>query len=181
MATNRKLVLYIAMSLDGYIAKPDDNLDFLSMVEQEGEDYGYAEFGQSIDTVIIGRKSYDKVISMGYAYPHADKNVYIISRTARPDVGTMQYYTGSLPALVAQLKSEPGKNIYCDGGAEIVNLLLRDDLIDELIISIIPTVLGDGVPLFKPGRPERTLKLLSTRAFDKGLVQLHYQRLPEPE
>ena len=174
MKPERKLVLYIAMSLDGYIAGPNDDLRFLSRVEQPGEDYGYAEFSKSVDTVIIGRKSYDKVISMGYEYPHTDKEVYIVTRKEHPSVGNFRYYTGNLTELVTKLKSATGKNIYCDGGAEIVQELLRHKLIDELIISVIPVLLGNGVRLFKDGRPEMELKLVATRQFEKGLVQLHY-------
>ncbi|MDP4208281.1 MAG: dihydrofolate reductase family protein [Bacteroidota bacterium] len=176
MTAKRKLILYIAMSLDGYIAKPNDDLSFLSIVEQEGQDYGYNDFVKSIDTIIIGRKTFDKVISMGFEYPHTDKEVYIISRTPRPDYGTFKYYTKNLKDLVLKLKSEQGKNIFCDGGAEIVHELLMDNLIDEFVISVIPIILGDGVPLFKKGRPELNLRLIDSRQFDKGLVQLHYIR-----
>jgi dihydrofolate reductase len=172
--TSRKLVLYIAMSLDGYIAKPNDDLGFLSIVEQEGQDYGYQEFIDTVDTVIMGRKTLDHLIAMGYSYPHTDKIVYIISRTERPDAGTLRYYSGNLKDLVLKLKGEPGKNIFCDGGAEIVNALLKENLIDEFIISVIPVILGDGVRLFKGGRPELSLRLIRCQYFDKGLVQLHY-------
>lgn len=176
MSTNRNLVLYIAMSLDGYIAGPNEDLGFLSLVEQKGEDYGYGEFVKSVDTIIIGRKTYDKVIAMGYEYPHTDKDVYIISRTQLPPVGTFKYYTGSLTDLLSRLKAESGKNIYCDGGAEIVQELLKNKLIDELIISIIPVLLGDGIRLFKDNRPQENLKLVGSRQYDKGLVQLHYTK-----
>lgn len=175
MPINRKVVLYIAMSLDGYIADTDGNLDFLSMVEQEGEDYGYFDFLKSTDAIIIGRKTYDKVIDMGYTYPHTDKEVYIITRTDRPDAGSFKYYTGSLTDLVTELKRKPGKNIYCDGGAEIVYELLNNNLIDELIISVVPVLLGNGIRLFKDGRPEQKIRLISSRGFEKGLVQLHYE------
>jgi dihydrofolate reductase len=177
METERKVVLYIAMSLDGYIAKPNDDLSFLSIVEQENEDYGYSDFIKTIDTIIIGRKTFDKVISMGYEYPHKDKDVYIITRTKRPNVETFQYYSGDLKDLVLKLKNEQGKNIFCDGGAEIVNELLKENLIDEFIISIIPIILGDGVALFKKGYPEMNLKLIHSQHFDKGLVQLHFSRI----
>ena len=113
---------------------------------------------------------------MGYDYPHTDKEVYIITRTERPSIGSFQFYTASLPKLVAQLKSKVGKNIYCDGGASIVHELQKDDLIDEYIISVIPVLLGDGIPLFKAGQPEQLLKLESTKSYEKGLVQLHYSR-----
>jgi dihydrofolate reductase len=91
-------------------------------------------------------------------------------------VGRTTFYTGSLTELVQRLKSESGKNICCDGGAEIINELLKDDLIDELIISIVPILVGNGTRLFKDGRPEQMLELLHTKTFDTGLTQLHYRR-----
>ena len=173
--TERKVVLYISMSLDGYIASKDDNLEFLSIVEQVGEDYGYNDFVKSVDTVIIGRKTYDKVISMGYDYPHTDKDVYIITRTEKPAIGTFKFYTGNLTKLIKNLKNQQGKNIYCDGGAEIVNELIKNNLIDEYVISLIPILLGDGIKLFKEGQAEQKLKLISVKKFDKGLIQVYYK------
>lgn len=172
----RKLILYIATSLDGYIAKPNDDLGFLSIVEQEGQDYGYADFIKTVDAVIVGRKTYDKVISMGFDFPHADKDTYIITRTPRPTIGSVKFYTDDLKLLVDKLKSKSGKNIFCDGGAEIVNELLKDNLIDEFIISVIPILVGSGTKLFKDGRPEQKLELVSVKSFEKGLTQLQYQR-----
>lgn len=163
------------MSLDGFIAKPDNDISFLSIVEQKGEDYGYSEFVKSIDTVIIGRKSYDKVISMGFDYPHADKEVYIISRTIRPAVGNIRFFSGDFINLISELKTKAGRNIYCDGGAEIVAELLKNKLMDEIIVSIIPILLGEGIRLFNDKNPEQILHLVSCRQFEKGLVQLHYK------
>ncbi len=173
----RKVILYIAMSLDGYIAKPDDDLGFLSIVAQEGEDYGYAAFVNSVDTVIMGSRTYKWVMQQVQEFPHADKDSYIITRTAKDSIGKTKFYTGELKELVQRLKSKSGKDIFCDGGAEIVNELLKDDLIDEFIISVIPVLLGNGIRLFKAGRPEQNLALVSTKQFDKGLIQLHYRRL----
>jgi len=174
---NRKVILYIATSLDGYIAKPNDDLGFLSIVEKEGEDYGYADFIKTVDAVIVGRKTYDKVLSMGFDFPHTDKDAYIITRTTRPSIGSVKFYTGDLKSLVDKLKSENGKNIFCDGGSEIVHELLKNDLIDEFIISIIPILVGNGTKLFKDGRPEQLVELISTKQFEKGLTQLHYKRI----
>lgn len=171
----RKLILYIAISLDGYIAKPDDDLSFLSVVEQEGEDYGYADFIDTVDAVIVGRKTYDKVLSMGVDFPHADKDAYIITRTPRPAIGNIKFYSGNLKALVEKLKTQEGKHIFCDGGAEIVNELLNHQLFDELIISVIPILVGSGTKLFHDGRPEQKLELVSVKSFKKGLTQLHYK------
>ena len=170
----RKLILYIAMSLDGYIARKDDDLSWLSVVENEGEDYGYGAFISTVDTVILGKRTYDKVLSMGYDFPHADKESYIITRTPQPSVGNVHFYTEDLPLLVQQLKRKEGKNIFCDGGATVVHQLMKDHLIDEIIVSVIPILLGDGIRLFQADMPEHQLTLLSAKAFDKGLVQLHY-------
>ena len=174
----RTLTLFIAASLDGYIAKPNDDLSFLKLVEKEGEDYGYAAFTATIDTIILGRKTYDWVLKeIGSThYDNGDRDVYVITRTARPAVGRTTFYTGNLTELVHQLKTKSGKNIYCDGGAEIVNELLKNDLIDEFVISIIPVLVGDGIRLFKDGRPEQQLELISVKTFETGLTQLHYKR-----
>jgi dihydrofolate reductase len=173
---DRKVIVYIATSLDGYIAKPNDDLSFLSIVAQEGEDYGYADFIKTVDTVILGRKTYDWVMTQVPEFPHADKDSFVITRTARPAIGKTNFYTGNLKDLVSGLKNRQGKNIFIDGGAEIVNELLKEDLIDEFIISIIPILVGNGIKLFRDGRAEHQLELIATKQFEKGLAQLHYRR-----
>jgi len=174
----RKISLFIAMSLDGYIAKPNDDLSFLKLVEKEGEDYGYAEFTSKIDTIIIGRKTYDYVVNeIGAShYDNGQRDIYVITRTERPQVGRTTFYTGNITELVKQLKSENGSNIYCDGGAEVINELLKHNLIDEFIISVIPVLLGNGTRLFKDGRPEEVLEFITANTFESGLAQLHYKR-----
>ncbi len=175
MAAGRKVILYIAASLDGYIAKPGDDLSFLSMVEQEGEDYGYSEFINSVDTVILGRRTYDWVMTQVETFPHADKQCYVITRTARPGIGLTSFYTGDLRELLSTLKAGHGRNIFIDGGAQVVNVLLNYRLIDEIILSVIPVLLGSGIKLFADGRPEQLMELLSVKHYEKGLVQLHYK------
>ena len=172
----RKISLFIAMSLDGYIAKPNDDLSFLKLVEKEGEDYGYAKFINTIDTLIVGRKTYDYVLkNVGSShYDNGQRDVYVITRTERSKVGRTIFYTQDLTELVKRLKSKNGKNIYCDGGAEIINELLKNNLIDELIISVVPVLLGNGTRLFKDGRPEQILTLKTAKSFGTGLTQLHY-------
>lgn len=174
----RKLSLFIATSLDGYIAKPNDDLSFLKAVEKEGEDYGYSDFTATIDTLIIGRKTYDYVVKeIGAAhYDNGQREVFIITRTPRPSVGKTTFYTGNLNELIQRLKSQGGKNLYCDGGAEVINELMQNDLIDEYIISIVPVLLGNGTKLFKDGRPEQLLEFVKSKSFDTGLTQLHYRR-----
>jgi len=174
----RKLSIFIATSLDGYIAKPNEDLSFLKLVEKEGENYGYSEFTGTIDTIILGRKTYDWVMkAIGTShYDNGEREVYVITRTDRASVGKTTFYTGDLTELVQRLKNKNGKNIYCDGGAEIINELLKSDLIDEFIISIIPVLLGNGTRLFKDERPEQLLELVNIKSFDTGLTQLHYRR-----
>jgi dihydrofolate reductase len=174
----RKILLFIATSLDGYIAKPNDDLSFLKIVEKEGEDYGYSEFTSNIDTLIIGRKTYDYVVNeiSSSHYNDGHQDVYVITRSDRPSLGKTTFYSGDLSELVQRLKSEKGKNIYCDGGAEIVNELLKHDLIDEFIISVIPILVGKGTRLFNDNRPEQLLEFISAKSFETGLTQLHYKR-----
>ncbi|WP_289057699.1 dihydrofolate reductase family protein [uncultured Flavobacterium sp.] len=173
----RKIKLFIAVSLDGYIAKPNDDLSFLKLVEKEGEDYGYEEFTSEIDTIIIGRKTYDYVLKeIGEShYDNGQRDVYVITRTERPQIGRTFFYTGNITELIKRLKTEKGKNIYCDGGAEIINELLKNGLIDEFTISVVPILLGNGTRLFKDERPEQMLELKSVKTFETGLAQLNYK------
>ena len=175
MKHERKAILYIAMSLDGFIAKTDDDLTFLSRVQEEGQDYGYNEFIKSVDTVIMGRKTYDWIMKQVREFPHSNLDSYIITRTPRPDINKTKFYTGNFKELLLNLKKEDGRHIFIDGGAEIVNELLKDNLIDEFYISVIPVLLGDGIRLFKNGLPEQKLRLISSNHFKTGLVQLHYE------
>jgi dihydrofolate reductase len=173
---NRKVILYIAMSLDGFIAKPDGDISFLSEVELEGEDYGYSAYLETVDAVILGRKTYEKILSMGIDKPYGEREIFVLTHNPKPGTNKLTYYSGSLPKLISSLKSKSGKNIYCDGGAETVQRLLQDDLIDEFFISIIPILLGDGISLFNKRFQEQKLQLITSKSFEKGLVQLHYLR-----
>jgi len=177
--TYRKTIVYIAMSLDGYIASANGDISFLSLVEQEGEDYGYEKFNSQVDVVILGRKTYDKILSFGIDFPHSDKKrVYVLTHQKIENSGNVIFYQDDVTDLVAKLKQDSGKNIYIDGGAEIINLLRKNNLIDEYVISIIPVLLGNGIPLFQTGFKQRQLQLLKTYTFNSGLVQLHYLTLP---
>jgi dihydrofolate reductase len=170
---NRKLILYIAMSLDGYIAKKDDNIDFLSIVETPNEDFGYSDFLQNIDTVIWGRKTFDKVFSFGNGIPHKDKKVYVISKTKQGKIEHAEY-SNNVVELVKTLKQQTGKDIYCDGGAEIVYELLNESLFDRVIVSIIPHLLGEGIRLFKDNSIEQKITLKRSISYPSGLIQLWY-------
>jgi dihydrofolate reductase len=174
----RTLAIFIATSLDGYIAKPNDDLSFLKQVEKEGEDYGYGKFTENVDTIILGRKTYDWVMKeIGTShYDNGDRDVFVITRKERASTGRTTFYTGDFISFIKGLKNKEGQIIYCDGGAEVINELLKHDLVDELTISVIPVLLGDGTRLFKDGRPEQLLELVSAKSYDTGLTQLHYRR-----
>ncbi len=176
MEHQRRVFVYIATSLDGYIARPDDDLDWLGQVELPGEDYGYGQFIAQVDTVILGRRTYEKVLSMGVAFPHQDKEVYVLTRTPRAPEGNIHFYQGELSQLIAGIREKGGKHIFCDGGAEVVNQLMQAGLVDEWIISYIPVFLGSGIRLFQAGRPETWLQLVSSKSFPSGLVQVHYKK-----
>lgn len=109
-------------------------------------------------------------------YDNGDRDVYVISRTPQPNVGRTIFYSKDLKNIIRKLKSESGKNIYCDGGAEIINSLLKEDIIDEMTISIVPILLGNGVRLFQDNRSEQNLEFISSKSFDMGLIQLHYKQ-----
>lgn len=125
---SRKTILYIAMSIDGYIAKSNNDLSFLSIVEEHGEDYGYKAFEESIDTVIMGRITYDWIMTQVDEFPHLYKKTYVITRTPRiSNHPNLEFYIGQPEALVADLKKIKGKPIFIDGGAQIVNALLKNN------------------------------------------------------
>ncbi len=125
-----------------------------------------------------GRKTYDYVLKkIGLShYDNGQRDIYVITKTARPDTGRTTFYTQNLKDLVLSLKSENGKNIYCDGGAEMIDELLKNALLYEYISSIVPVFVGGGPRLFKDGRPEQMLELVSVKTYDTGLTQLHYKR-----
>lgn len=163
------------MSLDGYIAKEDGDIDFLSIVDTPGEDFGYADFLQGVDTILWGRKTYDKMLSFGIDFPHKDKKVYVLSQSRTGQDENVEYVSNA-KALIEQLQQQPGKNIYCDGGGEVVATLLNHALIDQLIVSVIPHLVGSGIRLFKEGRPEQNLKFKRSISYPSGLVQLWYDK-----
>lgn len=166
------------MSLDGFIATKEDDISWLSIVEKEGEDYGYTAFGETIDTYIVGRKTYDTVLQlMGGVFPQAQQyQCYVITRQTRSSEHGVIFYNEDLGSLIRQLKQENGKHIYCDGGGQIVQLLMKENLIDEYIISVIPIMLGNGKRLFLGDTPTISLKALSVQQFETGLMQLRYVR-----
>lgn len=175
MENQRKLIVYIACSLDGFIAGPGDDLSFLKQVEKPGEDYGYAAFMNTVDTIMMGRRTYDWVMKEKSEYVDKTRDVFILSRTEREPMNNVQFYNGDPARLLESLRNKPGKDIFIDGGAMAIDYFRKKRLIDEWIISIIPVLLGDGVRLFKGGHQQQTLTFISAKHFETGLVQLHYR------
>lgn len=172
----RKVVVYIAASVDGYIAGEGDDLGFLEMATKEGEDYGYADFMKTVDTVILGRRTFDWLMRMNvFAYP--GKEVFVVTNQNLESIEGMQYFCGEPQKLIAQLQEKPGRNIFCDGGASLIHSLLCENLVDELTISYLPVLLGKGIPLFSSGREKTLLQFVSAKTFDTGLLQIHYKVL----
>lgn len=170
-----KLILYIAASLDGIIAQQNDDLSFLKMVEDGTEDYGYQAFYETIDTIILGKRTYDWVVKEVGFYPHLDRMNYVITRQNIAPQDQLEFYNSDLAELVSRLKKRDSeKDIFCNGGAFLVNQLLKLNLIDEIILSTVPVLLGDGIRLFQGNFAQIQLKLISFKAFKSGLVQHHY-------
>lgn len=166
------------MSLDGYIATKEDDLSWLSVVEKEGLDYGYGALQERVDAYIVGRVTYDTILKLtGGEFPQAKTHdCIVVTRQEREPENGVKFYNGDLEELIKKLKSEQGKDIYCDGGGQIVKLLMEKNLIDEYIVSVIPVSLGDGKRLFHGGTSKIDLELLNSESFETGLVQLHYRR-----
>ncbi|WP_310393685.1 dihydrofolate reductase family protein [Hymenobacter sp.] len=178
MRSSRRVFLFIAASVDGFIARPDGGIDWLARVETEGEDYGYARFIEQVDTVIMGRHTYDTVLGFGLPFPHLGRTCYVLSRTRTGADDNVRYYAGHPAELVQELRQRPGKHIFLDGGAQALAAFMAQDLVDDYIVSTIPVLLGEGIPLFS-GRQaqELPLQLVSSTAYASGLVQRHYQRV----
>lgn len=164
MKHKRATILYIAMSLDGYIADENTNVDWLSEVDGDG-DNGYSAFYETVDTIIMGRTTYDQILSFGCEWPYLGKQCYVFT--------DRQYAHDDISVFMRNLKSKPGLNIWLAGGAEMAHSFLKAGLIDEFAITMIPTILGKGVRLFKPDIPKIKLTLKNQMQF-KNIAFLHY-------
>ena len=170
----RKVLLYIAVTLDGYIAKENDDLSFLSEYEGQPEiTESFNELENRIDTFLLGRKTYD-VIKSFEPWPYQNKTVYVISSHDIQDDKIISYH-GDLGKLIQKLKEEKGQDIWLVGGGMLIKSMMDQDLIDEYQITIIPKTLGSGIPLFPKGIKETTLKLDSVKTMGE-LVHITYKR-----
>ncbi len=168
----RKVVLFIATSLDGYIARLSGAVDWLFT----DEDYGYQDFFERVDVVVMGRKTYEQVLSFG-AYPYGSKMSFVFTRTAnRFTDSEVSFVSDDIQSLIKELQASGDGDIWLIGGAELVHSFLEQDLIDEFVISVHPILLGAGIPLFRQPFPVRSLQFQSVQSFKSGLVQLSYKR-----
>jgi dihydrofolate reductase len=165
--------VYIAASLDGFIARADGGIDWLSIVERAGEDYGFKAFYDSVDALVMGRKTYDTALGFD-AWPYSGKRCIVVtSDTSRASQHGEEFFSGDLPALFERLGAEGVKHVYVDGGAVIAQALMAG-IVDEVTLSIIPILLGEGTALAPKIGRDVMLALAEHRAFESGLVQLRY-------
>jgi dihydrofolate reductase len=164
--------VYIAVSLDGFIARSDGRVDWLSVVGRPGEDYGYRKFYETVDTLIIGRKTYE--MALGFeAWPYIGKRCIVL--THHPILARHQeeFWNGEPASLVLRLSESGVKRAYVDGGA-VIQQFLAAGLITDLTLSFVPILLGAGVPLFGKTGGDVALELRASRSFESGLVQSEY-------
>jgi dihydrofolate reductase len=169
----RKVILGLGISLDGYIARPDGAVDFLFMPK----DYSMGPFFKTIDTALMGRKTYEVALKMGGGGFGGSMVSYVFSRTLPQGERDGLIFTGKTPAaVVGQLRKTRGKHIWLMGGGELVRDFLKADLVDELYIGVVPVLIGEGIPLFPSGFPQRNFDLMKNETFSKGLIALTYRR-----
>jgi dihydrofolate reductase len=169
----RKVVLGLGISLDGYIARPNGAVDFLFMPK----DYSMGPFFKTIDTAIMGRKTYDVARTLGGGSFGKSMRGYVLSRSLPAGERDGVTFTNQTPAtLIAEIRKRKGKDIWLMGGGELARDFLKADLVDELYLGIVPVLLGEGIPLFPSGFPQRDFRLIENKSYSKGLISLKYER-----
>ncbi len=176
MKPHRKIIVYIATSADGYIARRDGSYDWLDRPSPRGN-YGMAQFFASVDTILWGRKTYDQALRMGGGVDQFGMKVKNYLFTHRPPAEPakgVEVVTEPIAQFAKRLRAKPGKNIWMMGGGGLIASFLDAGEIDEFSIHVIPVLIGEGIPLIAPARRTVKLKLLSTRRFSDGVVHLNY-------
>ncbi len=174
MTNQRKIMLFIATSLDGYIATEDDSLEWLFKVEGDG-DNGYSDFYDTVDTVIMGRRTYDWLLKQELeSFPYEGKECYVFSRTISQDDENIKFFSGDVVDFTNQLKNKEGKNIWVMGGGDLIHSFINKKLVDELIITVSPVLIGKGIPLFKEIDFELELTLKSINRFNQ-FAEIRYE------
>ena len=167
----RKVVLFIASSLDGFIASSDGSVDWLFT----DQDYGYKRVYRSIDTVLMGRKTYAQMVKL-WGYQYNEKKGYVFTRSRRSKGNKhVEFISENIPKFVRALRKREGKDIWLVGGAEIATILLNAGLIDRIDLFIHPILIGNGIPLFHAIKPLNKLIFMHKKSFDGGLIQLSYR------
>jgi dihydrofolate reductase len=180
----RKIIVYIATSADGYIARPDGGVEWLDRPRPKGN-YDMGEFFKSIDTILWGRKTYEPALKMGYpgGFGAKVKN-YVFSTTLKgPSPPNVEFVNEPIGPFAQRLRTQPGKDIWMMGGGGLIASFLDEGEIDEFSIHVIPIFIGEGIPLIQPRHRNVPLTLLSTKTFPDGVVHLHYsvQKTATPE
>ena len=177
MTKDRKIIVYIATSVDGYIARLDGDVGWLERPRPKGN-YGYGTFLKTIDTILWGRKTYTKGIEMGMKASGFGKGIknYVFSRS-RPNslLPEFEWVDEPVKPFAQRLRAQPGKNIWMMGGGEIIAAFLDEGQIDEFSIHVIPVLIGEGIALIQPKRRSVPLQLMSTKKFPDGVVHLNYR------
>ena len=179
MNAARKIIAYLATSADGYIARPNGDVEWLNRRPHKF-DYGMRAFYSSIDTILLGRKTYDWALAYQRKHHTAsifDKKIanYVFSRKPPKKVAPgVEFVTESVKAFAKRLRKNPGKYIWMMGGGELIASFLDAGEIDEFDIHVIPVFIGKGIPLVAPRHRDIPLRLLSTRKYPDGVVRLHY-------
>jgi dihydrofolate reductase len=168
--------VYIAVSLDGFIARENGTLDWLEPMQVEGEDYGYAEFFAGIDALVLGRSTYDSVLSFPQ-WPFAGKRVAVLTHRPVATKHGESFHAGQLTTLLQELAAADIHAVYLDGG-QAIRQGLREGLVDSITLNIVPVLLGRGRPLFDASVPLSHWQLESSRAYATGLVQNRYRLRP---
>ena len=171
--------VYIATSLDGYIATLKGGIEWLNTFPNPTDsDYGYHEFIDGVDAIVMGRKTFELVSSFSF-WPYS-KKVFVLSNSLqeiRPElVDRAEMVQGDVTTIVKKLNQAGYQNLYIDGGKAIQSFL-KKNLIDELIISKLPIILGDGIPLFTAQDHKVEFEHCSTKVFEGGLVKSHYKKI----
>ncbi len=172
-----KVSVYIAVSLDGFIARKNGDIDWLTGGES-GEDYGYADFMSTVDHVVMGRNTFEKVLSFG-GWHYEKKVIVLTSRdlTLAPELSDKAEALHLSPReLIHELERRSVRHIYLDGGVT-VQRFLRERLVDEMTITTIPILIGEGLPLFGALEKDVRLELLRSQSFKNGFVQNIYKVL----
>ena len=180
MGPARKIVVNLATSADGYVARPDGDLDWLTERPAPKGFYGLPEFERSTDAKILGRKTFDRSLELGARFG-AGAAHYVFSRQPPPSSvpAGVHFVSGSIAAFTERLRTQPGKNVWMMGGGDIIASFLDEGAIDEFILTVIPTFIGEGIPLLSPRHRQVPLRLLGVQQFPDGVVQLHYE-VPRP-